>query len=77
MQSPEGMDIMLNTDFEQLLNKVMNVLAVTLVKESLIIEDKLIIENSMAIIVGILLFKRELYERFVGFSHDSAVSNVE
>ena len=68
MQGPEGMDIMLNTDFEQLLTKVMNVLAMTLVKESLIIEDKLIIENSVAIIVGILLFRKELYANFIGFA---------
>ena len=74
MQSPEGMDIMLNTDFEQLFDKVMNVLAMTLVKDSLIIEDKLIIENSMAIVVGILLFRKELYAKFVGFNrNDSAI----
>ena len=74
MQSPEGMDIMLNTDFEQLFDKVMNVLAMTLVKDSLIIEDKLIIENSMAIVVGILLFRKELYAKFVGFNRsDSAI----
>ena len=68
MQGPEGMDIMLNTDFEQLFTKVINVLAMTLVKDSLIIEDKLIIENAVAIIVGILLFRKELYAKFVGFS---------
>ena len=73
MQGPEGMDIMLNTDFEQLLTKVMNVLAMTLVKDTLIIEDKLIIENSMAIIVGILLFRRELYAKFVGFTSSQGV----
>ena len=43
-------------------------MATTLVKESLIIEDKLIIENAMAIIVGILLFRKELYAKFVGFT---------
>jgi hypothetical protein len=73
MQGPEGMDIMLNTDFEQLLTKVMNVLAMTLVKDTLIIEDKLIIENSMAIIVGILLFRRELYFNFVRFTSSQGV----
>ena len=69
---------MLNTDFEQLFDKVLNVLATTLVKDQLIIEDKLIIENSLAIIVGILLFRKELYAKFVGFSrNDGSIANAE
>jgi len=61
MSSPEGQSIILETDFEQLFNKVLSLLAIILSKTTLIVEDKIIIENSLAIMVGILLFKKDIY----------------
>ena len=61
MSSPEGQSIILETDFEQLFNKVLSLLAIILYKTTLIVEDKIIIENSLSIMVGILLFKKDIY----------------
>jgi len=61
MSSPEGQSIILETDFEQLFNKVLSLLAIILSKTTLIVEDKIIIENSLSIMVGILLFKKDIY----------------
>ena len=56
MSSPEGQSIILETDFEQLFNKVLSLLAIILSKTTLIVEDKIIIENSLSIIIGIIFF---------------------
>jgi len=61
MSSPDGQAIILETDFEQLFNKVLSLLATILSKTTLILEDKIIIENSLSIMVGILLFKKDVY----------------
>ena len=57
MRSVDGIDVMLSTDFNQLFDKLLEILAAMLSKTSLILEDKIIIENTLAILVGILLFK--------------------
>ena len=57
MRSVDGQDVMLSTDFNQLFDKLLEILAAMLSKTSLILEDKIIIENTLAILVGILLFK--------------------
>lgn len=67
MKSVDGQDIMLNTDFDQLFDKLLELLAVMLSKTSMILEDKIIVENSLAILVGILLFKKDCFSKFVAF----------
>ena len=67
MGSPEGQDIMLNTDFEQLLAKTLELLTTIISKTSLILEDKIIIENAISIMMGTMLFKKELFANFLGF----------
>lgn len=68
MQSPEGQAVILDTDFEQLFDKVISIIATVLSKATMILEDKLIIGNALSLVVGMLLYKRELYARFIAFS---------
>jgi len=70
MGSPEGQDIMLNTDFEQLLAKTLELLTTIISKSSLILEDKIIIENSISIMMGTMLYKKELFANFIGFKNN-------
>ena len=43
MKSPEGTEIILDTDYDLLFDKVLSMLAATLSKNKLIFEDKVII----------------------------------
>ena len=52
-------------------------LAATLSKNNLIFEDKVIIQNCLEIIVGILLFRRSIYQRFIAFASEGQVKNTE
>ena len=72
MKSAEGQEIMLNTDFSQLFEKSLQLIATVLSKSSLIYEDKIVIENALSIVVGILLFKKELYPKFEAFTMEAA-----
>ena len=58
---------MLSTNFDQLFDKLLDLLAIMLSKTNMIFEDKIVIENTLAIIVGILMFKKDCYPKFVGF----------
>lgn len=79
MRSVDGQDVMLSTNFDQLFDKLLEMLAVMLSKTSLILEDKIIVENTLAILVGILLFKKDCYSKFVGFqsTKSTVVRNAE
>ena len=70
MGSPEGQEIMLNTNFEQLLAKTLELLTTIISKSSLILEDKIIIENSISIMMGTMLYKKELFANFIGFKNN-------
>lgn len=72
MKSADGQDIMLNTDFSQLFDKSMQLISTVLSKATLIYEDKIIIENAFSIVIGILLFKKELYPKFESFTSKAA-----
>ena len=67
MSSPAGQQIVLNTDFSRLFDQTLALLATLLSKSSLTLEDKIIIENALSLVAGILLFKQDNYARFVGF----------
>ena len=77
MKSVAGQEIMLNTPFDQLIDKILQLLCITLQKPSLVFEDREIIENALAILVGAILFKREEYNRLIGFSSQGQISNAE
>lgn len=67
MRQPEGTEIMLSTNFDQLFDKILDLLSVMLSKTSMIFEDKIVIENALSIIVGILMFKKNYYTKFTEF----------
>jgi len=51
-------------------------LVTVLSKSTLIYEDKLIVENAMSIMVGILLFKQELYQKFQNYTSAGAIKSA-
>lgn len=77
MNSAEGQEIMLDTNFEQLFDRVMQLLVTACSKQSLIYEDKLIIENALSIMTGTLLYKPELYPKFESFTSQAEVKSAE
>lgn len=77
MKSAAGQEIMLTTDFAQLLDKTMQLITSVLSKSVLIFEDKLIIQNALSILAGILLYRKELYSKFVGFKSSGSISDCE
>jgi len=77
MKSPEGQEVMLNTDFETLFDKMMQILAVCLSKPVMIFEDKSLVENALSILVGILLYRKNIYSRFISFSAQGKISSAE
>ena len=78
MLTPEGQEIMLDTDFAQLFDKLLQITSTTLSKTTLIFEDKVILHNAVTMLVGILMFKPELYARFTSYQNaGSAISNSE
>jgi hypothetical protein len=79
MRQPEGTEIMLSTNFDQLFDKLLDLLSVMLSKTNMIFEDKIVIENALSIIVGILMFKKNYYPKFTGFqsTKSQTVRNIE
>ena len=79
MKSPEGIDVMLNTNFDQIFDKLLELLAVMLSKTNMILEDKVIIENALSLLVGTLLYKKDCYAKFVNFqsTKSQTVRNIE
>ena len=79
MRQPEGSEIMLSTNFDQLFDKLLELLSVMLSKTNMIFEDKIIIENTLSILVGTLMFKKDCYSKFIGFqsTKSQTVRNIE
>ena len=59
---------MLNTNFEQLFEKMLQLLSTMLSKSFMTFEDKIIVENALSIFVGTLLFKTDIYPKFTNFT---------
>ena len=68
MKSQAGQIVMDTSNFVELFNRLLQLLATILTKTSLTIEDKLIIENALSIVVGILLYKNEIFAEFKKFT---------
>ena len=77
MKSPAGQIVMNTCNFEQLFDRLLRLLATILSKSSLTIEDKFIIESALSIVVGILLYKNEIFAKFVGFTSETSIKNTE
>ena len=69
---------MLDTDFDALLKKTIDVLASLLSKTNLVFEDKIIIENAISIIMGTILYKKDLFSHFLNFTkEDGPINSAE
>lgn len=77
MKSPEGQEIVLDTDFKILFDKVLSIMAASLAKSRQIFEDKIIIQNCLEIIVGITLYQKSIFERFVNFQSEGQIKGTE
>ena len=66
-------------NFEQVFDKVLELLSVMLSKTNMIFEDKVIIENALSILVGTLLYKKECYSKFTNFQSTKSqnIRNIE
>lgn len=68
LQGPISEHIISNIDYKALLYKIMSLIAQVLSKrENMIFEDKLIVENTLSLMVGCILHKNELLNDFYGF----------
>ena len=76
MNGPVGLEIMDSVNFDQLFDKVLQLLATMLSKKSQIFEDKVIIENALSIMIGSLLYKNELYAKFTAFKTTTSSVNT-
>ncbi len=68
MAGPIGEEIISTIDYQLLTNKILTIISQILGKESMIMEDKLIIENALSLLVGCILHKNELMNDFYNFS---------
>lgn len=69
MEGEVGLEILSNTDFNLLLNRLLTFTAHTILKDSQIVfEDKLIAENCTNLLLGILMHKPSLFVAFKDFS---------
>jgi len=78
MLGQAGQSIMQGTDFEQLFDKLVQIIASSLSKSSVILEDKIIIQNAVTMVVGIMMAKPALYTKFVNFqAAGQPIANTE
>ena len=56
LSGPSGLDILANTNYEGLQTKILTLLQIILRKNEIGMEDKVIIENSLSLWIGIVLY---------------------
>lgn len=72
MQGPISEHIISNIDYKSLLHKIMSLISQVLSKrDQMIFEDKLIVENTLSLMVGCILHKNELLNDFYSFKNPS------
>lgn len=71
LAGPTGELIISNIDYQKLLKKILTLISEVLHKETMIFEDKLIIENALSLLVGCILHKVELLNDFYQFKSTS------
>ena len=65
--SNAGAEILLDTNFDQLQAHILETVSHIIKKVSFTLEDKFIIENSMSLWTGCVLYKPELFKDFVSW----------
>src|SRR5690349_2923765 len=68
MAGPIGEDIISQIDYQQLMQKILSIISQILGKPTMILEDKLIIENALSLLVGCVLHKNELLNDLYKFT---------
>ena len=68
LAGPAGELIISNIEYKSLMQKILTLISQVLAKDSMIFEDKLIVENALSLFVGCLLHKPELINDFYAFS---------
>jgi hypothetical protein len=56
------------------MHKIQNIVSQIIAKETLILEDKLIIENALSLLVGCILHKNDLLSDFYKFTSNDIAS---
>ena len=60
-------DILLNTDFEALLDMLLELISSMITQDKIVIENKLIVENSLNLVIGILIKHPKLLNKFINY----------
>ena len=74
MEGPIGVDIIEQIDYKAVVERILLLISQILSKPSMILEDKLIIENALSLLVGCLLHKSELLSIFYSFTSPTVSS---
>lgn len=69
-----GMEILLSTNYNRLQTKILSLVFTILQQECLSLEEKIIVENAIAVWVGITLYKPELFEEFKAFRSEASTA---
>lgn len=79
LENQIGIDILHKTDYKTLQSKLLELVSHTLLKDpnSLFFEDKLIVENSLNLMLGCLLYKNDLFNDFLAFKGLSQIKVVD
>ena len=70
-------EILYNTDFEEVVKKMLDLIANVLLKKEFILEDKLIVENCLSILLGSILYQSELFKHFTHFKGQGSIKNAQ
>ena len=70
---------MQSTDFGQLFDKLLQIVATSLTKANLILEDKIIIQNAVSMMIGIAMSDPVHYTKLINFqaAAGSPIANSE
>ena len=60
-----GAEILAETDFSELCNKLLTVVSSIVKRKQYTLADKIIVENSMALWIGCVLYNPELFNEFI------------
>jgi hypothetical protein len=75
LAGPLGLNVTESVDYSALQKKVVEVTSLILKKESLIFEDKLILENALNLWTGCLLHRTELFKEFTELKSEEVNSD--
>ena len=69
-ESQAGAEIMLNTDFKGLLIKLLELISQMVISQNIVIENKFIVENSLNLVISIIINQPELLKTLIDFQSE-------